>query len=143
MAILPYIKSETLKVFMQLRDFKPDIACPGCWGFFSGAIDPGETPLEAANRELKEELGLTGYDLKYLSSDYLWDLDNAHSDSFYFKLDKEISEIKQFEGVDSALVSLQDVLDNKIYSKAQQKYFPPAPTYYVAHMFNKLIEVVK
>ncbi len=35
-------------------------------GFSKGLIDKGETPLEAANRELKEEVGLGGNQLTFL-----------------------------------------------------------------------------
>lgn len=31
---------------------------PGCWGFFGGHIEEGETPEQAAKREVKEELGI-------------------------------------------------------------------------------------
>ncbi len=34
-------------------------AHPGQWAFPGGRLDPGETPLEAAHRELMEELALT------------------------------------------------------------------------------------
>jgi len=43
---------------MQLRDPRPDIWYPDNWGLFGGAIDPGESPLEALRRELEEELEL-------------------------------------------------------------------------------------
>lgn len=42
---------------MQLRDDRPAIFYPGHWGCFGGAIDPGETPLAAIQREIEEELG--------------------------------------------------------------------------------------
>ena len=43
---------------MQLRDQRPDIWYPGCWGCFGGSLDAGEEPLGALRRELKEELQL-------------------------------------------------------------------------------------
>lgn len=42
---------------MQLRDIKPQIFYPGHWGLFGGAVDGGETEIEALKRELAEELG--------------------------------------------------------------------------------------
>lgn len=39
-----------------LRDNKPEIAHPGCWSFMGGKVEDGESPLEAINRELKEEI---------------------------------------------------------------------------------------
>ena len=46
------------RVLLQHRDDKPDIAYPGAWAIFGGFIEPGETPEDAARREVEEELGL-------------------------------------------------------------------------------------
>jgi 8-oxo-dGTP diphosphatase len=43
---------------LQHRDEKPEIWYPGYWGCFGGAVDAGETPLDALHRELWEELKL-------------------------------------------------------------------------------------
>ncbi len=43
---------------LQLRDAKPDIWYPDSWGLFGGGVEPGEDPLEALKRELREELEL-------------------------------------------------------------------------------------
>ena len=47
------------KVLMCARADKPGFA----WQFPQGGIDNGETPLEAAYRELKEETGITSVEL--------------------------------------------------------------------------------
>lgn len=44
---------------LQLRDPKPEIFYPDHWGCFGGAVEPGEEPMQAIVRELKEELDLT------------------------------------------------------------------------------------
>ena len=41
---------------MQHRDPLPDIWYPNRWGLFGGGIEPGEDPIAALARELKEEL---------------------------------------------------------------------------------------
>ena len=42
---------------MQERDEHPRID-PDCWGLSGGHLEPGETPLEGALRELEEETGV-------------------------------------------------------------------------------------
>ena len=57
-AVAAIIRGEPDGYLMQLRDSRPDIWYPGCWGLFGGGVDPGETPIEALKRELREELEL-------------------------------------------------------------------------------------
>ena len=45
------------EVLLQLRDDKPAIAYPNCWGTFGGQIEEGELPEAASMREIEEEMG--------------------------------------------------------------------------------------
>lgn len=47
------------RYLMQHRDDLPGIFFPGFWGCFGGAVEPGESPLDALRRELAEELAYT------------------------------------------------------------------------------------
>jgi 8-oxo-dGTP pyrophosphatase MutT (NUDIX family) len=46
------------RYLLQRRDDIPGIWFPGHWGFFGGAVEPGEDPVEAVMRELVEEIGI-------------------------------------------------------------------------------------
>ena len=50
------IENAENEILLQLRDDKPDLEYPNCWGTFGGQIEEGETPQEALVREIKEEL---------------------------------------------------------------------------------------
>lgn len=51
------IENAEREILLQLRDNKPDLEYPNCWGTFGGQIEEEETPQEALVREIKEELG--------------------------------------------------------------------------------------
>jgi 8-oxo-dGTP diphosphatase len=44
-------------ILLQLRDDRPDVAAPNRWSTIGGHIEPGESPAEAAIREMEEETG--------------------------------------------------------------------------------------
>ena len=41
---------------LQLRDDIDSIIYPGHWGLFGGHVEPGESPADAVQRELEEEI---------------------------------------------------------------------------------------
>lgn len=53
-----FLRNPEGKVLAQLRDDKPSILFPACWSTLGGAVEDGETPDEAARRELLEETEL-------------------------------------------------------------------------------------
>ena len=52
------ISIDNEKFVLQLRDEIETIFFPGRWGFFGGAMESGETPLDTVVRELYEELSI-------------------------------------------------------------------------------------
>lgn len=48
--------NEQGEVLLQQRDEKPTLRYSGYWTFFGGAVEAGESPDEAIERELREEL---------------------------------------------------------------------------------------
>jgi len=59
------------RIFLQKRSADKDIQ-PGKWDTsVGGHVAPGESVLEAAKREMSEELGITGVDIQLLYS-YIW-----------------------------------------------------------------------
>ena len=57
-AVAALLLREDGRYIMQRRDEKDGIFYPGHWGCFGGAVEPGEAPLDALRRELREELEL-------------------------------------------------------------------------------------
>jgi 8-oxo-dGTP pyrophosphatase MutT (NUDIX family) len=55
-AVASLLIHEDGRYIMQLRDGKPGIFYPGHWGCFGGAVEPGEAPVDALRRELREEI---------------------------------------------------------------------------------------
>ena len=53
------------KVLLTQRGKAPD---KGLWGFPGGHVEPGETALEAARRELREETGMEARPVEYLTN---------------------------------------------------------------------------
>lgn len=52
------IVTEDQKLLLHLRDDKPGIPHPGCWSGFGGAVEDGESAVDAVRREVFEETGL-------------------------------------------------------------------------------------
>lgn len=109
-AIIPYQDN----FLMQLRDDIPGILYPGCWGFFGGHIDPGETPEVAMKRELLEEINFNPSQVFEFG---------CYSDSkvirhfFYTPLTVEPAELVLKEGWDFGFVTPEEIRNGECYSE--------------------------
>lgn len=45
------------RILLYLRDDKPGLSYPGHWALLGGQLEPGETPEDALDREVREEIG--------------------------------------------------------------------------------------
>jgi len=106
--VFTFVEDPSGKILLQKRGLNMH-TYPGCWDISSaGHVDEGESYETAAKRELYEELGLSGLDLKEIAS---FRGDETHkgqllkrfkrvyrvsvSPSTQFKLDpEEVSEVK-------------------------------------------------
>ena len=66
-------------VLLQLREDRPDIVYPNVWAIPSGSVEPGESTVDAARRELLEETGYQAGELTYLVT-----LENGPQRADYF-----------------------------------------------------------
>jgi 8-oxo-dGTP pyrophosphatase MutT (NUDIX family) len=114
-------------VLMQLRDFDERIAYPGQWAFFGGQVENDESPLQAAYRELKEEIGLKAAELLFLGmtvgEEKLSDDETLIHHIYSCKLMVPIEALSLNEGIDLKLVSKEEFASGKIFShKLHQTY---------------------
>jgi 8-oxo-dGTP pyrophosphatase MutT (NUDIX family) len=137
--VLPYSGN---KVLMQLRDFKENIAFPGHWGFFGGAIEAGETPMEAAHRELMEEICYSPDTMSWLNTrEYLTEDDQrVLSHSFYFECTRPLDGLILKEGQDFGMIPFEEILSGAFYSKRLGGEYPVISHEYLK---NTLIELFK
>jgi ADP-ribose pyrophosphatase YjhB (NUDIX family) len=102
---------------MQLRDVKPEIFHPGCWGCFGGALEIGESEENGLKRELSEELDFSpGYFSKFISINFELianGLEKA-TRSYYEVLvdDLELSRFELKEGQRLELLRGDDIINH-------------------------------
>jgi len=99
---------------LQLRDDIPGIVFPGCWGFFGGHVEPGETPAVAVRRELVEEIGYAT-DALALFREYAYPEVVRHV--FAGPLAVPPDRLVLGEGWDFGLASEADVRQGALYSE--------------------------
>jgi 8-oxo-dGTP diphosphatase len=98
---------------MQLRDDIPGIVAPGCWGLFGGHLDPGETPDQAARRELQEEIS---WQPDHLQLAMVHHTQRRTAHVFRAELSVPLQQLQLLEGQDMALVQVDELLRGSIWS---------------------------
>ena len=101
------------KILLQLRDEKPNIFYPGCWGLFGGNVDKNEEPVDALKRELEEEIRFQPKTLKLLFS---WNHYKYNSILHFFlvPLSIDYEDLCLNEGQSMKLFSLEEINKLKI-----------------------------
>jgi len=101
------------QLLLQKRSMNKDVA-PGLWDVsVGGHVIPGETPEEAAARELREELGIEFVDIRFLYNHVFYGLEESEFVSTYqcsysgkiFFNEQEIDEVHfmNFDEIDDQL----------------------------------------
>lgn len=105
------------EVLLVRRKNEPDI---GLWGFPGGHVEPGETTLVAASRELFEETGIIAKPIKYLTNVDVIEHDVQGEILFHFLL--AAVECSYISGIPKAAddaaearwFAIDDVFENRI-----------------------------
>lgn len=98
------------KILFQLRD--ENGRNPNKWGIFGGGIEKGESPLEALQREIKEELGIEISDLNIAKKHRILDY---HIYEVFLKNNPKKSQLK--EGKDMKFMTKEEFtkLENALW----------------------------
>ena len=110
---------------LQLRDDIASIIYPGHWGLFGGHVEPGESPADAVQRELEEEISWAP-----LAPLQLWFSDDSGTRTahvFRGALTVPLEQLKLREGQDLKLASLEELCSETIWSDHCQELRPIAP----------------
>lgn len=118
--ILPYCQHHVL---LQLRDDKPEIVYPSSWGFFGGSLEEGESPLDGARRELREEIGYEPEEWYSLGEECLAVPDEVLVYTFCCPLTTPVGTLNLAEGRDLALFSIEEILASRKLKANDQKYY--------------------
>lgn len=111
------------KMLFQLRDNKKSIPNPNKWWIFGGGINPNETPIDAAVRELKEEINLhiEKKDLKLIKKKQL---KTRKVYIYKLKLYRKMPKLKLKEGQKMKFMSKDEILKKDNVVSTLRKFLP-------------------
>lgn len=105
------------QVLLVRRRNPPDA---GLWGFPGGRVEPGETALAAAHRELLEETGVIATPLRYLDNVDIIQHDEKGALEYHFLLAAVLCDyisgepVAADDAMDARWVAVADVLSGKL-----------------------------
>lgn len=119
------------ELVLQQRDDKPGITNPGMVSSFGGGVEEGESALEAAKRELKEETNLIIDESRFvLYGDYFKDKETHGEDwkvSYFVVQDVDYSDLEVYEGqgyvVVRSLEELNEMKPSVLFRKVAEDWF--------------------
>ncbi len=104
---------------LQLRDDPPAaIIFPGLWGLFGGHMEGNETPLEAVQRELQEEIGYTPPGLALFNA---YCSETVVRNVFHAPLEVSLESLVLGEGQAMALLTVADIQQGEAYAEVLQQ----------------------
>ncbi len=95
-------------LLLYLRDNKPEIPFPNKWCFLGGHLEKEETPLQALEREIKEEINFVIKDPKFIG--IIDDLVGNYVYLYTASINKKLSELTLSEGQKLGYFSLDEAL---------------------------------
>jgi 8-oxo-dGTP diphosphatase len=100
------------RILMQQRDDFPGLPFPGCWNFFGGQAEEAESPSDALERELIEELGCVPGRLGPELLKWEWHSDWTATQNHFFPVhcEVEIDRLVLTEGQAMAWFPLEDLV---------------------------------
>ncbi len=106
------------QIAFQLRDDNPDILYPNYWGLFGGWMEVGESPQQAAVREVREELGylVNPSSLVYLT---VYIDGEVTSHLFHYSVADDLQDVTLMEGRAIRFMTLADIEKQRVIPRHQ------------------------
>lgn len=98
-------------ILLYLRDDRPDISYPGYWALLGGEIEPGESPLDAVRREIREEIGCEARGLILVRKFDVVNNPMCDDHTIYLfsgKIDRKLEEMRLTEGQELRYFTLEE-----------------------------------